>query len=102
MASQDSCDTSVIVRKRSGFSEAIRDSCNFFFYEMGFRLSSDNGIYNENKGISSLQKYAAFIILRNGKILLQAIKVRRINGICKAVGIISWICYTSARKFINT
>lgn len=40
-------------------SEAIRDSCNFFFYEMGFRLSSDNGIYNENKGISSLQKYAA-------------------------------------------
>lgn len=40
-------------------SEAIRDSCNFFFYEMGFRLSSDNGIYNENKGISALQKYAA-------------------------------------------
>ncbi len=40
-------------------SEAIRDSCNYFFYEMGYRLSSDNGVYNEHKGISALQKYAA-------------------------------------------
>ncbi|MCI8494449.1 MAG: peptidoglycan glycosyltransferase [Lachnospiraceae bacterium] len=40
-------------------SEAIQHSCNYFFYELGYRLSSDNGIYNENKGIAALQKYAA-------------------------------------------
>lgn len=40
-------------------SEAIRDSCNFFFYDMGYRLSSEGGIYNDNKGIAGLKKYAA-------------------------------------------
>ncbi|MEY8390651.1 peptidoglycan glycosyltransferase [Lachnospiraceae bacterium] len=44
---------------RINISEAIRDSCNYFFYEMGFRLSSEGGVYNENKGIAALQKYAA-------------------------------------------
>lgn len=39
-------------------SEAIRDSCNYFFYEMGYRLSLNGENYNENKGIESLQKYA--------------------------------------------
>lgn len=40
-------------------SEAIRDSCNYFFYDMGYRLSSEGGIYNDNKGIAGLKKYAA-------------------------------------------
>ncbi len=40
-------------------SEAIRDSCNYFFYEMGYRLSSEGGVYNENKGIAALKKYTA-------------------------------------------
>ncbi len=40
-------------------SEAIRDSCNYFFYELGYRMSSAGGIYNENKGIATIQKYAA-------------------------------------------
>lgn len=40
-------------------SEAIRDSCNYFFYEMGYRLSSVGDTYNESKGIAALQKYAA-------------------------------------------
>lgn len=44
---------------RINISEAIRDSCNYFFYEMGYRLSSEGGGYNENKGIAALQKYAA-------------------------------------------
>ncbi len=39
-------------------SEAIRDSCNYFFYELGYRMSSASGVYNENKGISTIQKYA--------------------------------------------
>lgn len=40
-------------------SEAIRDSCNYFFYELGYRMSSAGGVYNENKGIATIQKYAA-------------------------------------------
>lgn len=43
---------------RINISEAIRDSCNYFFYEMGYRLSSEGGTYNEDKGIAALQKYA--------------------------------------------
>lgn len=39
-------------------SEAIRDSCNYFFYEMGYRLSAVGEVYNEDKGIESLKKYA--------------------------------------------
>lgn len=40
-------------------SEAIRDSCNYFFYEMGYRLSSTEGSYNESRGIAAIEKYAA-------------------------------------------
>ncbi len=40
-------------------SEAIRDSCNYFFYDLGYRMSSAGGVYNENKGIATIQKYAA-------------------------------------------
>lgn len=39
-------------------SEAIRDSCNYFFYEMGYRLSMSGDTYDEDKGIENLQKYA--------------------------------------------
>lgn len=39
-------------------SEAIRDSCNYFFYEMGYRLSLNGESYNEQKGLTALQKYA--------------------------------------------
>lgn len=40
-------------------SEAIRHSCNFFFYEVGYRLSSmGTGVYNDSTGISKLATYA--------------------------------------------
>ncbi|SDB09233.1 penicillin-binding transpeptidase domain-containing protein [Eubacterium oxidoreducens] len=40
-------------------SEAIRDSCNYFFYEVGYRLSLNNGDYDADQGISTIQKYAS-------------------------------------------
>ena len=40
-------------------SEAIRDSCNYFFYEVGWRLSGGDGNYDEVKGIKNIQKYAS-------------------------------------------
>ena len=40
-------------------SEAIRDSCNFFFYTVGNRLAQKKtGSYNDENGIALIQKYA--------------------------------------------
>lgn len=38
-------------------SEAIRDSCNYFFYEVGWRLAGGND-YDDAKGIEAIQTYA--------------------------------------------
>lgn len=39
---------------------AIRDSCNVYFYETGYRLSTKNtGIYNDTNGISYIKEYAS-------------------------------------------
>lgn len=42
-------------------SEALRDSCNYFFYEVGYRLSTNNYTtgYNDALGISKIQEYAS-------------------------------------------
>lgn len=42
-------------------SEAIRDSCNYFFYEVGYRLSTNNYLtkYNDTIGIEKLADYAS-------------------------------------------
>ena len=39
---------------------AIRDSCNYFFYEVGYRLAGGRtlGGYNVDKGLAALEKYA--------------------------------------------
>ena len=38
---------------------AIRDSCNYFFYELGYRMGNGhNGVVNHEKGLSTLAKYA--------------------------------------------
>ncbi len=41
-------------------SEALRDSCNYYFYEVGYRLSTNNYMtsYNDELGISKIQEYA--------------------------------------------
>lgn len=41
-------------------SHAIQHSCNYFFYEVGYRLmKDDNGKYMDSTGISKIQKYAS-------------------------------------------
>lgn len=37
---------------------ALENSCNYFFYEVGFRLSNDGTGYNSDLGIAKLNKYA--------------------------------------------
>lgn len=40
-------------------SEAILHSCNYFYYEVGYRLSTDeNGQYSDSLGIQKITKYA--------------------------------------------
>jgi len=41
-------------------SEAIRDSCNLYFYTTGYDLSTkDTGVYNDANGIAYIQEYAS-------------------------------------------
>ncbi len=41
-------------------SEALRDSCNVYYYTVGYRLASkDTGTYDDAKGMSYIQKYAS-------------------------------------------
>ncbi len=37
---------------------AIRDSCNYYFYNVGYMLSTRNGTYNEAEGLNTLYEYA--------------------------------------------
>ena len=37
---------------------AIRDSCNYYFYEIGYKLATSSGIYNDVDGLSALYEYA--------------------------------------------
>lgn len=39
-------------------SSAIGNSCNCYFYEVGYRLSQDSSGYNSDYGLSRLKKYA--------------------------------------------
>lgn len=40
-------------------SEAIRDSCNYFFYEVGWRLAGGDGAYDDETGINKITEYAS-------------------------------------------
>lgn len=38
-------------------TEALRDSCNYFFYQLGYQMSMSQEIYEPEQGIAVLQKY---------------------------------------------
>ena len=43
-------------------TEALRDSCNVFYYTTGYNLSCiDSGVYNDASGIKYIQKYASIM-----------------------------------------
>ena len=45
---------------KMNLESAIANSCNMYFYEMGYRLGTDgSNTYNSNYGIERIQKYAA-------------------------------------------
>lgn len=49
--------------RRSGhgnetLTTAIRDSCNYYFYTVGYKLATRNGFYNDTEGLNILYEYA--------------------------------------------
>ena len=46
------------VHGRINIEEAIAQSCNYFFYEMGYRLGKVSGKYDSTVGLNKLEKYA--------------------------------------------
>ncbi|MBR1508922.1 MAG: hypothetical protein IJ619_13070 [Eubacterium sp.] len=41
-----------------GIEKAIDISCNYFFYEVGYRLATKNGEYVDSTGMATIRKYA--------------------------------------------
>jgi penicillin-binding protein 2 len=39
-------------------SQAIMHSCNYFFYDIGYRIAQKNGLYDDAQGIETLKYYA--------------------------------------------
>lgn len=37
---------------------AIRDSCNYFFYDLGYRMATRSGSYNEEEALNQMKQYA--------------------------------------------
>lgn len=42
-------------------ADALKVSCNYYYYEMGWRLSLEGGKYNKKYGIDRLTKYASML-----------------------------------------
>lgn len=50
------------------FVNAMEVSCNYYFYEMGYRMSLDNdGKYNSRLGLSKLNHYAELFGIKSGE-----------------------------------
>ncbi|MDE5966471.1 MAG: hypothetical protein K2G89_06525, partial [Lachnospiraceae bacterium] len=46
---------------------ALENSCNYFFYELGYRLGTKaNGVFNDNLGLTNIAKYAALFGFETG------------------------------------
>ncbi len=43
----------------------IENSCNYYFYELGYRLSMGSGIYNSDSGLERINKYATMFGLND-------------------------------------
>lgn len=80
--------------KRTGhgaesLSTAITDSCNYYFYNVGYRLSTRTGIYDADTGLGKLQDYAELFGLtdKSGiEITEEAPKLSDIDPVRSAIG----------------
>lgn len=80
--------------KRTGhgsevLTTAIRDSCNYYFYNVGYKLATKNGEYNEDAGLNTLHKYAEMFGLteKSGvEITEESPKLSDIDPVRSAIG----------------
>ena len=42
-----------------GIFRALDVSCNYFFYEVGYRLATRTGVYDDSAGLRALRKYGS-------------------------------------------
>ncbi len=72
-----------------GVTTAIRDSCNYFFYDVGYKLSTRSGSYNEEAGLNTLYEYADMFGLteKSGiEITEESPKISDIDPVRSAIG----------------
>ncbi|NLC18511.1 MAG: hypothetical protein GX757_04705 [Clostridiales bacterium] len=71
-------------------TDALKVSCNYFFYEMGWRLgTTSSGEYDSNLGLSKIQKYATLFGLNepSGIELDEALpQISNIDAVRSAIG----------------
>lgn len=68
---------------------AIENSCNYFFYEMGYRMAKLNGNYNNEVGLDILAKYAEMFGLseKSGiEIVEESPKISDSDAVRSAIG----------------
>lgn len=68
---------------------AIENSCNYFFYEMGYRMAKVDGNYNNDTGLATLAKYADMFGLsdKSGvEIVEESPKVSDSDAVRSAIG----------------
>lgn len=68
---------------------AIKDSCNYFFYNLGYNMSFQEGVFDEDKGLGVLQKYADLYGLteKSGVEIVEAMpEVSTVDPVRSAIG----------------
>jgi len=87
-------------------THAIENSCNFFFYEVGYRLSTDSaGNYSDSKGIATIQKYAAMFGLteKSGIEIAEATPtVSNTDAVRTAIGYYHSFTPTQISRYVTT
>lgn len=87
-------------------TDAIRHSCNYFYYKIGYELSLDaKGNYNDAKGIATIQKYAAMFGLseRSGVEVSEAMpEISNRDVVRTAIGYYHSFAPVQISKYITT
>ncbi|MDE6874845.1 MAG: peptidoglycan glycosyltransferase [Lachnospiraceae bacterium] len=87
-------------------TSAIQHSCNYFFYRIGYDLSLDaRGNYNDAKGISTIQKYAAMFGLAEGsgvEVYEERPEISNRDVVRTAIGYYHNFTPTQISKYITT
>lgn len=87
-------------------SDAIRHSCNYFYYQIGYTLSLDSrGNYNDAQGISTIHKYTDLFGLgeKSGVEIAEAVpKISNQDAVRTSIGYYHNLAPVQIAKYITT